>query len=291
MDKVLSLDDAIERLVPDGVGLLAVGGMHLHNNPMALVREMVRQDRHVARLLTSPCGALNADLLLAAGLVGEIATSYVGFEHLGLAPAFRRAVEAGVVRVLECDEAYITHGLTAGAGGLPFVPLPEGLEAAEVWRANAESYRLVTDPFTGRQVLAGAPLIPDVALLHAAAADAAGNAVIVGAHFVDRAMALAAKTVVVQVERVVPTEEISRHAVGTTIPGFLVHGVVEAPGGCHPTASHGHYRADEDHLRRYLSLAATAEGTLSYLEQFVRGVSERDYLLAVHGPAGDRSEQ
>ncbi|MDA8357416.1 MAG: CoA transferase subunit A [Actinomycetota bacterium] len=285
MDKVLSVGEAIERFVPEGAGLVAVGGMHLQNNPMALVREMVRQDRHVTRLLTSPCGALNADLLVAAGLVEQIATSYVGFEHLGLAPAFRRAVEAGVLRVLECDEAYITHGLSAGAGGLPFVALPAGLEFADVWKANTESYCLVTDPFTGRKVLAGAPLAPDVALLHAAAADAAGNAVLAGAHFVDRSMALAAKTVVLQVERVVPTDQLSRQAVGTTIPGFLVQAVVEAPGGCHPTASHGHYRVDEAHLRRYLSLAASADGALSYLEEFVRGVTEQDYLRSVQAGA------
>ena len=280
MNKVLPLPDAIERHLPDGVGLLAVGGMHLHNNPMALVRETVRQGRHVRRLLTSPCGAFNADLLIAAGLVEEIATSYVGFEHLGLAPAFRRAAEDGSLRVLECDEAYITHGLNAGAGGLPFAPLPQGLEVSDVWKANPESFRLVEDPFTGSPVLAGAPLRPDVALIHAAEADTAGNAVVGGAHFVDRVMAMAARTVVLQVERVVPTESISSHPVGTTIPGFLVHAVVEVPGGCHPTASHGHYQVDEDHLRRYLALAGGSEGPEGYVERYVRGTDEAAYLAA-----------
>jgi glutaconate CoA-transferase subunit A len=285
MNKVLSLHDAVERHVLDGVGLLAVGGMHLHNNPMALVREVVRQGQRIRRLLTSPCGAFNAELLIAAGLVEEIATSYVGFEHLGLAPAFRRSAEDGSLRVLECDEAYITHGLNAGAGGLPFAPLPAGLEVSDVWKANPESFRLVEDPFTGTRVLAGAPLRPDVALVHAAEADTAGNAVLAGAHFVDRVMAMAARTVVLQVERVVPTEVISRHPVGTTIPGFLVHAVVEVPGGCHPTASHGHYRVDEDHLRRYLALAGGAEGPRAYVEQYVRGSGEADYLQAQRAPA------
>ncbi|MDA8039017.1 MAG: CoA transferase subunit A [Actinomycetota bacterium] len=277
-DKTLSLSDAIERYVPDGVGTVAVGGMHLHNNPMGLVRELIRQHRPVDRLLTSPCGAMNADLLIAAGLVREIATSYVGFEHLGLAPAFRRLVESGSVRVLECDEAYITHGLTAGAGGLPFVALPVGLEISDVAKVNPESYRVVDDPFTGQSVLAGAPIRPDVALLHAAEADASGNAVLAGAHFVDRLMALAARTVVLQVERVVPTETIGAHPVGTTLPGFIVQAVVELPGGCHPTASHGNYRYDEDHLRTYLALAATDQGAKTYIEDYVTQTSEDVYL-------------
>jgi len=278
MSKCLSLSEAVERYVPDGVGLLSVGGMHLHNNPMALVREVIRQQRTIRRLLTSPCGALNADLLVGAGLVQEIATSYVGFEHLGLAPCFRRAAESGTIRILECDEAYITHGLYAGAGGLPFIPLPAGLETSDVPKVNQESYATTTDPFTGGQVLVGAPLRPDVALIHAYQADERGNAVLGGAHFVDRLMVQAAKTVVLQVEQVVTTQEIARHPVGTTLPGFLVKAVVEVAGGCHPTASHGAYDFDEEQVKLYLSMAATDEGVMEYLEQNVTGAAEGAYL-------------
>lgn len=278
MSKLLSVPEAVERYVHDGVGLLSVGGMHLHNNPMSLVREVVRQRPTIRRLLTSPCGALNADLLVGAGLVQEIATSYVGFEHLGLAPCFRRAAESGTIRILECDEAYITHGLYAGAGGLPFIALPAGLETSDVPKVNQESYAMTTDPFTGGQVLVGAPLLPDVALVHASVADSRGNAVFGGAHFVDRLMVQAAKTVLLQVERVVSTEEIARHPVGTTIPGFLVQGVVEVAGGCHPTASHGAYDFDEEQIKLYLSMAGNVEGVGEYLGQYVTGVTENEYL-------------
>lgn len=259
--------------------------MHAHNNPMALVREVVRQGRRVRRLLTSPCGSLNADLLLTAGLVDEIATSYVGFEHLGLAPGFRRAVEGHTVRLLEYDEAAITHGLYAGAAGLPFIPLPPGVEASDVPGVNPDAYRTVRDPFGERMVLAVAPLRPDLAFVHALEADAAGNAVFGGAAFTDRLMALAARRVVVQVERVVPGERIAAHPAGTTIPGFLVQAVVEAPGGCHPTAAHGAYPADEDHLREYLALAREPAGAATYLRRYVTGGSEDQYRQAVAASA------
>jgi glutaconate CoA-transferase, subunit A len=278
MSKLLPLSEAVERYVPEGVGLLCVGGMHLQNNPMALIREVVRQHRTIRRLLTSPCGALNADLLIGAGLVEEIATSYVGFEHLGLAPCFRRAAESGTIRILECDEAYVTHGLYAGAGGLAFIPLPAGLETSDIPKVNQESYAMTTDPFTGDRVLVGAPLRPDIALLHACQADARGNAVLAGAHFVDRLMALAAKTVLLQVERVVSTEEIARYPAGTTIPGFLVQAVVEVAGGCHPTASHGAYDYDEQQVRLYLSMTQNDDGVRQYLEQYVTGATEEEYL-------------
>jgi len=274
--KVVPISDAIANFVSDGA-FVSVGGMNLHNNPMALVRETIRQGKRIGTLLTSPCGAMNADLLLGAGLVEEIITSYVGFEHLGLAPNFRRLAEQGGIRIFECDEPYITHGLYAGAGGLPFIPLPRGLEFSDIPKVNSRSYTFVENPFNGERVLAGAPLMPEVAFLHAQISDASGNAVLLGAQFLDRLMALASKHVVLQVERIVPTSEISTHPMGTTIPAFLVDAVVEAPGGCHPTSSHAFYSYDEEHLREYLDKARDERGVEEYISQYVRQTPEDLY--------------
>ena len=262
----LSSAEAIERLVPQGTGLLAVGGMHMHNNPMELVRELVRRRRGVRRLLTSPSASLAADLLIGAGLVDEVATAYIGFEHLGLAPAYRRAAESAALKVVELCEAAIVHGLYAGAGGLPFVALPAGLELSDVSSANPEHFRTVDDPFTGERVLLAAPLRPDVALIHALAADERGNVLFAGSHFTDRLMAMAAKTVIVQVERTAEAGEILAQPAESVLPGFLVTAVVVATGGCRPTASHGAYGYDEAALRAYLKLARTQEGFEEYLQ-------------------------
>jgi glutaconate CoA-transferase, subunit A len=257
---------AIDNLVPEGTRLLAVGGMHMHNNPMELVRELIRRRRGVRRLLTSPSASLAADLLIGAGLVDEVATAYIGFEHLGLAPAYRRAAESGAVTVLELCEAAIVHGLYAGAGGLPFMALPPGLELSDISSANPEHFRMVTDPFTGERVLVAAPLRPDVALIHALAADERGNVLFAGAHFTDRLMAMAAKTVIVQVERMAEASEIAAGGAESVLPGFLVTAVVVAPRGCLPTASHGAHGYDEPALRAYLKLARTEEGFAEYLQ-------------------------
>jgi glutaconate CoA-transferase, subunit A len=257
---------AIEDLVPEGTGLVAVGGMHMHNNPMELVRELIRRRRGARRLLTSPSASLAADLLIGSGLFSEVATAYIGFEHLGLAPAYRRAAESRTVTVLELCEAAIVHGLYAGAGGLPFVALPPGLELSDVSRANPDHFRTITDPFTEGQVLVAAPLRPDVALIHALAADESGNVYFAGAHFTDRLMAMAAKKVIVQVERMTEPHEMAAHPAESVLPGFLVTAVVVAPSGCRPTASHGAYGYDEAALGTYLKLGRTAEGFAQYLQ-------------------------
>ncbi len=262
----LSSTEAIDRLVPEGTGLLAVGGMHMHNNPMELVRELVRRRRGFRRLLTSPSASLAADLLIGAGLVEEVATSYIGFEHLGLAPAYRRAAESGAINVLELCEAAIVHGLYAGAGGLPFTALPAGLELSDVSTANPEHFHTITDPFTRERVLVAASLRPDVALIHAHAADEGGTVYFAGAHFTDRLMAMAAKTVIVQVERMAEAGEFAAQPADSVLPGFLVTAVVVAPRGCLPTASHGAYGYDEPGLRAYLKLARTPEGFTEYVQ-------------------------
>jgi len=54
---------------------------------------VIRQQKKVKRLVTSLSAYINADLMIGSGLVEEILTAYVGMEHIGLAPNFRKAVE------------------------------------------------------------------------------------------------------------------------------------------------------------------------------------------------------
>ena len=247
-------EEAVAELVPAG-GVVAVGGMHTTAAPMALVRELVRQEVRVGRLVTSPSTSIQADVLIGAGLVDELVAPYVGFEDLGLAPCFRRAVEQGTIRLLESDEGGLTHALYAGAGGLPFVPLPQGIEKSDVPRSCPELYREVNDPFSGERRWAIRALRPDVALIACAEADEEGNVAFGRVPFTDRLMALAARRLVVQVEQLVSSEAIAAREPGTTLPAFLVSAVVVAPGGCAPTASPGFYPRDEEALRAYLEAA------------------------------------
>jgi glutaconate CoA-transferase subunit A len=269
MAEQLPVEDAIARLVPSG-GVVGIGGMHATAAPMALVRELVRQEVRVGRLVPSPSSSIQTDLLIGADLVDEVVCSYVGFEDLGLAPCFRRGAESGTIEVLECDEGGLTHALYAGAAGLPFSALPPGIEETDIPRANPLFYREVSDPFTGDVAWAVPALRPDVALIACSAADEEGNVAFGRVPFTDRLLALAARRLVVQVEQVVPTGEIAEHEPGTTLPAFLVSAVVVVPGGCRPTAAPGWYERDDDELRAYLKAAATEEGLAALLAQ-IRG--------------------
>lgn len=275
-----SLREAVDRFI-EPHSFVAVGGMHMSAAPMSLVREIVRHRAPIRRLLTGPSASIQADLLVGAGLVEEIMSPYVGFEHLGLAPCFRRAVEAGSLRVLECDEGSVTHALHAGAGGLPFIPCPPGIDLTDIPAVNPELYGRVADPFTRAEGWAVRALRPDVMLLACHEADEHGNVAFDRFPFTDRFMALASRRLVVQVERVVSSEEMASRAPGTTLPGFLVSAVAVAPGGCHPTASPGEYPADEGEIRAYLEAAGDPEELERYIARAIVAVPEADYLAAV----------
>ena len=279
-NKVTTAAAAVAAL-PKGA-TVAVGGMHAHNNPMALVRECVRRGLRVGTLVTSPSASVNADLLIGADLVDEIVCSYVGLEDLGLAPNFRAWVERGRLRVREADEAFVVYALRAGASGLPFLPLPAGVADTGVPAANPGDYRRTRDPFTGAEVVCVPALQPDVALLHAQKADEAGNCVFEGSPFTDVSMAFASKRVLVQVEEIVPREHTRAAAARARLPGFLVDAIIPVPMGCHPTSSHRYYRRDDEHLRLYAAMCR--ENPAAYLEKYVHGPkTNEEYLEAIGG--------
>ncbi len=268
--KVMSAAEAVAQFVQEG-SHLAVGGMHMHNNPMALIKAVAKQGRRIGRLYTSPSACINADLLVGCGLVDEILTAYVGFEHLGLALHYRKAVESKTVKLLEVDEGFLMWGYHAGASGIPFMPRPEGMDTMDIPKVNPDMYKTTTDPYTGKTVTCVPPLKPQVALVHCAEADENGNCVFKGAHFTDRIMAMAADKIIVQCERIVSTDRMGLYPPGTTLPGFLVAAVVEAPGGCLPTSSHGTYAHDEAGLKAYLAACKDPEKFKEYLQREVYG--------------------
>jgi glutaconate CoA-transferase subunit A len=267
-----------------------VGGMHMHNVPMSLVRECIRQGKRFETLYAGPSASMAADLLIGAGLVERVVCGYIGYEHMGLAPVFRRAVEEridgvealGLREVVEADSGSMVLALQAGASGQPFAPLPAGLENTSLPAASPSFYRRVQDPFTGLETLVVEAVRPAVTLIHCQQADEFGNGVFKGSPFTDRLLALASRTVLMQVEQMIDNNRVVKYPGQTGVPGFLVSAVVEVPFGCHPTSSHRFYNYDDVHLRLYLQAAETREGFEQYLAEYVlQPEDQEEYMRRV----------
>ena len=99
--KLVSLARARRRSSADG-DHITIGGVMLHRIPAAFVRELARQGRRNLRL-SKPSPSYDLDLLCAAGCLAEVDAGVASLESAfgGALPNYRRAVEAGLLRVRE----------------------------------------------------------------------------------------------------------------------------------------------------------------------------------------------
>jgi glutaconate CoA-transferase subunit A len=275
MTKVVSLEELSDFVKPgQSIGL---GGAWMSNHPMAAVRQIIRDgigDLHVIGSLSS----IDVDLLIGAGLVRELTFSMVSLEAYGLAPHFRRAAEGGTIMLNELSGVAFNVALDAGARHVPFLPMT-GIGGSELPDVTPSLYAHIVCPFTGAQLLAIRALAPDTAIIHARRADAAGNAQVDGPLGADPELARSARRVVVTCEELVSTEVIAENPAATSVPGFLVDAVIEAPWGAHPTTHVPSYGFDAWAVAEYADVCAAGEAP-AYIATLA-GESEDNYRSRV----------
>jgi glutaconate CoA-transferase subunit A len=273
-NKVTTLEEAIS-LVNDG-DVVALQNMATQSAPMALVREMIRQEKSRIGLVVL-VGGMAVDWLAAAGVIDRLIGAAVTMERFGLCQQYRKAVEAGRIRVEELSESVLNARLDAGARGLPFLTT-RGAIGTDLIDQNPENLRMLEDPFGGSPVLACRALVPDVALIHAHRADQYGNIQQKPtAYWPDIAiMPQAAGKVVATVEEIVDTDVLRQHPERTILPGFMVDAVVEVPYGAHPTSFYPDYGHDRLFHEEWVSVARDDALSAGFIERFVRGAASQD---------------
>jgi len=283
-DKVATLTDAIA-LVQDG-DIVALQNMATQAAPMALVRELIRQEKRGLGLVVL-VGGMAVDWLAAAGVIDRLIGAAVSMEQFGLCQQYRRAVEQGRIRVEELSESLLNARLGAGARNLPFLPT-RGAIGSDLIAQNPENLKMLEDPFGGLPVLACRALVPDVALIHAHRADRYGNIQYEPTvMWPDIAiMPKAAKRVLVSVEEIVDSEVLRRQPERTILPGFMVDAVVEVPYGAHPTSFFPNYGYDSRFHLQWTEISRDGGKVNDFIDRYVRTPStQQDYLEAVGGVA------
>jgi glutaconate CoA-transferase subunit A len=277
--KVLTMHDAIARYVHDGDTVVIEGFTHLIC--FAAGHEIIRQRRRdltLARLTPD----LIYDQMIAAGCARKLIFSWAGNPGVGSLHAFRRATE-GPSPSLALEE-YSHFGMvarfSAGAARLPFWTLRD-YAGTDLPRVNPE-IRAVTCPYTGERLATVPALNPDVTIIHAQRADAAGNTQIWGLVGVQKEAAFASQRVIVVVEQLVDTAVIRADPNRTLIPGVIVSAVVVEPWGAHPSYAQGFYDRDNEFYVSWEQISRDPARLTAYLDEFVRGVEGRAGYLARH---------
>jgi glutaconate CoA-transferase subunit A len=265
---------------------VGIGGWGSRRKPMSLVRAILRSE--ITDLTVVSYGGPDVGLLLAAGKVRRLVYGFVSLDTIALEPHFRAAREAGSVEVTEYDEGMLSLALQAAATRLPFLPTRVGL-GSDVLAVNP-GLRTVTSPYDGEELVAVPALPLDVALVHFNRADQHGNAQYLGPDpYFDDLYCQAAEKAYVSCERIVSTEELTAgHPVQSLrIPRFLVHGVVEAPGGAHFTSCEPDYGRDEAFQREYATAAGDPAAWAAFRERYLE-VDEAGYQALARGRAEEK---
>jgi glutaconate CoA-transferase, subunit A len=241
-DRLMTMHAAAAMVAPGDT--LALGGMTLYRRPVAFVRELLQPGGAGDLTLLCFTCSYESDLLVGAGRVSRVRSCYFGLEVFGLAPMFTQAANLGEIDIVEETEASLTFGLKATLADVGFMP-GRGWLGTDLPRLRPD-VRTVLDPYSGEELTAFPALHPDVAVIHALAADRSGNAVIGRNRGIDTELAVAAATVIVTAESIVPDLD------QADIVSPLVSAVVHAPAGAWPTSCHPLYPVDGEEILAYV---------------------------------------
>lgn len=285
-DKRLTMAEAIDRHVPDGASVALGLGLEAAI-PFAAGHEIVRQGRKKLTLI-GPISDLLFDQMVGAGAVASLVAAWVGNVNQGSGYAFRRAVEQGRPVPLEVrDHSNLTLALalTAGALGAPFIPTQSTL-GSDLSSTNTDLVERINPMNEAAEpLLLVRALRPEVAIIHVQRASSDGGAHLWGPLGLAREGALAARTVIVTTEEIVPAATIRSDPNRVLIPPFRIAAVVHVPGGAHPSPLQGYYRRDHRFYDEYAAASRTEAGLEEWLSVWVQALPDRAAYLERLGAA------
>jgi glutaconate CoA-transferase subunit A len=292
-DKRVTEDEFVSEL-RDGM-TIGIGGWGSRRKPMSLVRAILRSP--VRDLTIVAYGGPDVGLLCRSGKVRKVVYAFVSLEstanHMtvgGLEPHFRTARQSGAVDAFQIDEGMMLLGLQAAAWRVPFLPTRIGLGSDLL--THDQGLRTIRSPYgpdgePGEELVAMPALDLDLAIVHMHRGDAAGNGLYlnVDPYFDDLFLGAAARRFM-SVERLLPTEELASAGPpqAMLVSRLLVDGVIEAPGGAHPTECVPDYARDEAFQREYAASAKDDEAWDAFRAKYLDLPSHDAYRAAVGLP-------
>ncbi len=257
---------------------ISFGGAALFLKPMEVVREIIRQGIKDLKIYTL-IGDVDIDLLLGPGVnaIKELHSSYVGLPMVGMAKNFRNAIEKQQSVVFkEWSELSMVRAFQAGAIGTPAIML-RSLLGSDLVQLR-EDFEEVT--YRGKSYIQVPAIVPDLAIVHAYAADNFGNVYYPKHHALDEFSTLpaqCAKELFVTVEKMITHEEgrkLIQQGQSIMFSSIDTDYIAEAPKGAWPSGFPPFYASDMGHIMTYSGMAQMPETFETYLQEYVFGKQE-----------------
>lgn len=278
--KLTTIDQAVAQ-IPDGARI-ALGGFSVFQRPMAAVHALIRAGKKDLTII-GVINSIETDMLIGAGAVKKVETSYVGLERFGLAPNFRRAVQSGKLEVEYYSEMMAWDRHRADREGVEFWPATY-LGGNDIVKTNP-NLKTMTCPFSGKEIWLVPAAKVDYAIIHAYAGDEYGNLqhqVPFGLpQTVDFAYARGAKKVIATVENLIDAATLQEHVDRTIVPAFKTTAMAHVPNGAHPTHVLSANNLDDEFFAEYTAAAATEESFRAFLDRYIYGTANFEEYLAL----------
>lgn len=205
--KSVSAEEAVA-MIPNGATVM-VGGFMGVGTPERLVNELVRQNKSALTVICNDAGVPGKGVgkLFDATLVSTLTAS-----HIGLNPKAQQQMMAKQIAVDLVPQGTLVERIRAGGCGLGGVLTPTGVgtiveEGKQHMQFNEKTFLLET------------AMRADFALIHASVADHLGNLTyMLTARNFNPVMAMAADTVIVTAEHIVPVGVIAPDQIVTPAP-------------------------------------------------------------------------
>ena len=205
--QTISCADAVARIAHGAT--VMIGGFMGVGTPEGLIDELVRQQKRDLTVIANDTAMPGKGIgkLVEAKLLRQVLTS-----HIGLNPDTQKQMIAGDLDVVLVPQGTLAERIRAGGCGLGGVLTPTGIGTLA-----AEGKRTIE--VDGREYLLETPLRAQFALIQAFLADYTGNLTYaLTARNFNPLLAMAADTVIVEAEHVVPTGLIPPDHVVTPAP-------------------------------------------------------------------------
>jgi glutaconate CoA-transferase, subunit A len=270
-----NLREVIAEFVRDGQTIALEGFTHLI--PFAAAHEIVRQQRrdlHLIRMTPD----LIYDQMIGSSCARALTFSWGGNPGVGSLHRLRDAVENSWPQSLEIHEhshAGMAAAYTAGAARLPFGIL-RGYIGTDLPGVNPQ-IRDVACPYTGERIATVPAINPDVTVLHAQVADHQGNVLIQGIVGAQKEAALAAKQLIVTVERIVDALDAPMNAI--VLPHWIVTALAVVPGGAYPSYAHGYYPRDNAFYLKWDAIARDRTRFNAWMDRHVMHTRDHDEFM------------
>jgi glutaconate CoA-transferase subunit A len=283
-------------LIKDG-DMLTFSGFTIWRRPMALVYELVRQQKKNLHLFEVN-GGTHTEVLAGAGCIKIWESCWVGHELYGkLGEMMAKAQVEGKILVEDYSHGQAVARLLAGAYGLPFFPSAlsmgtdilnpkfdmlgkAGLRDGSNPKIPLNKYVIQKDPFYNMGELLLLPAAnPNWALIYASMVGDDGTVRMNAQTYVDAEAIKAADKVIVLAEEIVPADYLREDPGKNLAPGYAVDYLVELPWSAHPTGSQGYYDVDAEFMRSFYTASKAQDSYNKWAEEWIFGVSGHEEYL------------